>query len=267
MLLENTHKTRVVGVTGPPGAGKSTLVNALLSHWLAQNKKIAVLAVDPSSPFNYGAILGDRIRMSNYYTHPGIFIRSLATRGALGGLNANIIEVTDLVKNAPFDIVVIETVGVGQSEVEIAGLADCTIVTLVPESGDEIQTLKAGIMEIADIFVVNKADRDAAETLYMNLKIMAHENAHNTPETPVIKTIATENSGIEELAQSIDTCLHGEKNNTHKHIQLLAEKCWQLVQAEKMKNINSEQLFADLKEAIQDPLFNIYLFAKKYTGK
>ena len=132
-LHENRH-ARVVGITGPPGAGKSTLVNALLSHWLKENKKIAVIAVDPSSPFNYGALLGDRIRMSEYYTNPNIYIRSLATRGALGGLSAKIIEITDLVKEAPFDLILVETVGVGQSEVEIAGLADCTIVALVPEA-------------------------------------------------------------------------------------------------------------------------------------
>ena len=155
--LNENRRARVIGITGLPGAGKSTVVNALLHYWLKENKKIAVLAIDPSSPFNYGALLGDRIRMSEFYSNPNIYIRSLATRGALGGLNAKIIEITELVKEAPFDLVLVETVGVGQSEVEIAGLADCTVVTLVPEAGDEVQTLKAGIMEIANIFVVNKA--------------------------------------------------------------------------------------------------------------
>ena len=162
--LDNTHKAMVVGITGPPGAGKSTLVNALLHYWLKMGKRVAVVAIDPSSPFNLGALLGDRIRMSEFYTHPNVFIRSLASRGALGGLSAKIIEITDLIKHAPFDLIIVETVGVGQSEVEIAGLADCTVVALVPEAGDEIQTIKAGIMEIANVYVVNKADRDSAET-------------------------------------------------------------------------------------------------------
>jgi LAO/AO transport system kinase len=261
-LHQHSHG-RVIGVTGPPGAGKSTLVNALLKHWLKQNKKIAVLAVDPSSPFNYGALLGDRIRMSEFYTNPNIYIRSLATRGALGGLSARIIEITDLVKEAPFDYIIIETVGVGQSEVEIAGLADCTIVALVPEAGDEVQTLKAGIMEIANIFVVNKADREDAEGLYRNLRIMAHEKAGENGETPVIKTVATTDTGIAELSESIETFLEAQKEFPEKRLQLLAEKCWQLVQARRMKDINHNQLKKDLGEAMKKDDFNLYAFVKK----
>src|SRR6185503_16903316 len=154
---------RIIGVTGPPGAGKSTLVDGLVNALVKQNKKVAVLCVDPSSPFNLGAVLGDRIRMSKWYTHPNVFIRSLATRGSLGGLSPKIIEITDLVKSANFDHIIVETVGVGQSEIEIAGLADVTIVVVVPESGDEVQTMKAGLMEIADIFVINKSDRPDAD--------------------------------------------------------------------------------------------------------
>ena len=264
-LQQHLHG-RVIGITGPPGAGKSTIVNALLKHWLKQNKRIAVIAVDPSSPFNYGALLGDRIRMGEFYTNPNIFIRSLATRGALGGLSARIIEITDLVKEAPFDLVIVETVGVGQSEVEIAGLADCTVVALVPEAGDEVQTLKAGIMEIADIFVVNKADREDAEGLYRNLRIMAHEKAGDSAEIPVIKTVATTDEGIPELADSIVNYLHGQTGLPEKRMSLLAEKCWQLIQARRMRDISQVQLGKDLAEAMKMEGFNLYAFVKNMSG-
>ena len=143
-------QTPIIGITGPPGAGKSTLTDALIGLLVAHEKKVAVLCVDPSSPFNLGSLLGDRIRMSEWYNNPNVFIRSLATRGSLGGLHPKIIEISDLVKSAPFDYIIIETVGVGQSEIEIAGLADATVVVLVPEAGDEVQAMKAGLMEIAE---------------------------------------------------------------------------------------------------------------------
>ena len=266
MNLNESRHARVIGVTGPPGAGKSTLVNALLHHWLKENKKIAVIAVDPSSPFNYGALLGDRIRMSDFYTNPNIFIRSLATRGALGGLNSKIIEITDLVKEAPFDLVLVETVGVGQSEVEIAGLADCTVVVLVPEAGDEVQTLKAGIMEIADIFVVNKADRADAEGLYRNLRILAHEKAHGATETPVIKAVATENKGVDELAVEIMKILEAQNEISDKHLHLMTEKSWQLIQAQRMKDINHEQLKNEMALAIKKDNFNLYAFTAAFLA-
>jgi LAO/AO transport system kinase len=267
LMLKQERRARVVGITGPPGAGKSTLVNALLHHWLGENKRIAVIAVDPSSPFNYGALLGDRIRMSEYYTNPNIFIRSLATRGALGGLSAKIIEITDVVKEAPFDIVLVETVGVGQSEVEIAGLADCTVVTLVPEAGDEVQTLKAGIMEIADIFAVNKADRDGAEGLYRNLRMLAHERAHGSNETPVVKTIATTGEGLQELATAIQNHLAAQENLPEKHLHLLTEKCWQLIQSWRMRDLDHQTLYRQLASAIKDGNFNLYAFARSVMTK
>lgn len=264
LLLQNNQSARVIGITGPPGAGKSTLVNALLTHWLLQNKKIAVVAVDPSSPFNYGALLGDRIRMSDYYTNPNIYIRSLASRGALGGLSSRIIEITDIIKEAPFDVILVETVGVGQSEVEIAGLADCTVVTLVPEAGDEVQTLKAGIMEIANIFVVNKSDRDGAEGLYRNLRIMAHEKADENNETPVFKTIATTGTGIAEVADSIVQFLSVANNLPDKKLHLLTEKCWQLIQSYRMRDLNYTNLKSELNLMLSKGNFNLYAFTKQF---
>lgn len=262
--LHNTQHAKVLGITGPPGAGKSTLVNALLHYWIGQGKKIAVVAVDPSSPFNYGALLGDRIRMSEFYTHPNVFIRSLASRGALGGLHPKIIEITDLVKHAPFDYVLVETVGVGQSEVEIAGLADCTIVALVPEAGDEIQTIKAGIMEIANIFVVNKADRDASETLYRNLRAMVHEKAYNGDEIPVVKTVATTGQGLEELAKAVEAFFASHTGMSDMQLQLLAEKSWQIIQAQRMRDINKRSIKDKLIKALAEKDFNIYKFTSEF---
>jgi LAO/AO transport system kinase len=264
LQLRDTQSAKVVGITGPPGAGKSTLVNALLHYWLRQNKKIAVIAVDPSSPFNYGALLGDRIRMSDFYTNPNVYIRSLASRGTLGGLNPKIIEITDVVKNAPFDLILVETVGVGQSEVEIAGLADCSVVTLVPEGGDQVQTMKSGIMEIADVFVVNKADRDESEGLYRNLRILVHERANGSEEIPVIKTTATEQQGIANLATAIEQQLQEQTALPSKRLHLLTEKSWQLIQAGKMKHIDRSKLRQSLSTALLKPDFNLYAFTKDF---
>lgn len=265
LSLPDTTSAKIVGITGPPGAGKSTLVNALLQYWTNKGKKVAVIAVDPSSPFNYGALLGDRIRMNDFYNNDSVYIRSLASRGALGGLSKKIIEITDIVRQGTFDIILVETVGVGQSEVEIAGLADCTVVTLVPEAGDEIQTLKAGIMEIADIFVINKADREAADALYANLRIMAHERATGDNETPVLKTIATKKEGIDEAAIAIENYLKTIGGTNTKKLQLLTEKCWQLIQSARMKDIDKQGLRNEISDALSTDNFNIYVLAKQYS--
>ncbi len=260
-----SSSTPVIGITGPPGAGKSTLVDALISLLVAKEKKVGVLCVDPSSPFNLGALLGDRIRMSEWYNHPNVFIRSLATKGSLGGLHPKIIEISDLMKAAPFDYIIVETVGVGQSEIEIAGLADVTIVTVVPEAGDEVQTMKAGLMEIADIFVVNKSDRPDADLFVKNLKMMLAPAFHLKQQTiPVIKTIASQKTGIEELLNAIvESANNGQQETGNgKHAWLLAEKAYHLIQQKKMEGINKGELKLAI-EASGDN-FNLYNFIQSF---
>ena len=255
-------KTPIIGITGPPGAGKSTLVDALIGLLVEQEKSVAVICVDPSSPFNLGALLGDRIRMSEWYNNPNVFIRSLATRGSLGGLHPKIIEISDLMKTAAFDYVIVETVGVGQSEIEIAGLADITIVVVVPEAGDEVQTMKAGLMEIADVFVVNKADRPGADLFVKNLRLMLAPAFHNhTMPVPVIKTTASQKKGVAELLKTITHSFDILKEN-EKRSWLLAEKAFHLIQQKKMKAIDKTMLKQKIEEAGKD--FNLYTFIKKY---
>jgi LAO/AO transport system kinase len=255
---------RVIGITGPPGAGKSTLVDALIGQFIAHGKKVAVLCVDPSSPFNLGAVLGDRIRMSNWYTHPNVYIRSLATRGSMGGLNPRIIEITELVKAAGYDYVIVETVGVGQSEIEIAGLADTTVVVMVPEGGDEIQTMKAGLMEIADIFVVNKSDRPEADAFVKNLRLMLAPAFHSHREVPIVKTIGSTTSGIDELYNAIEQ--HSEETgHSLRKSWLITERVFQLVQQHRMNNIDKEGMFNAIRSSLNDKVnFNLYRFAKNY---
>lgn len=263
--LPSDLPTPIIGITGPPGAGKSTLVDSLISLIVNSGKKVAVLCVDPSSPFNLGAVLGDRIRMSNWYDHPSVFIRSLATRGSLGGLHPKIIEITELMKAATFDFIIVETVGVGQSEVEIAGLADVTVVVVVPEAGDEIQTMKAGLMEIADIFVVNKADRPDADLFVKNLRLMlapAFRSHYN--EVPVIKTVASANTGVNELFLQIQHLLKHHHSKENKY-WLLAERAFQLIQKNKMKEISKEDLKEKIKELSNSKGFQLYSFIKKFS--
>lgn len=261
--LPANNATKIIGITGPPGAGKSTLADALIGELIKENKSVGVLCIDPSSPFNFGSLLGDRIRMSEWYNNPNVFIRSLATRGSLGGLHPKIIEITDVMKAARFDYIIIETVGVGQSEVEIAGLADVTVVVLVPEGGDVIQTMKAGLMEIADIFVVNKSDRPDADMFVNNLKMMLAPAYKNEDNIPIIKTIASEKKGIEELKKEIVN--YKEKKPSEKKYMMLAEKAWLLIQNKRMIDVSKPQLKQQIEErekAGSD--FNFYKFIRKY---
>ena len=256
-----TLNTPVIGITGPPGAGKSTLVNAMINYLSAQGKSIAVLAIDPTSPFNLGSLLGDRVRMAEQFNKPNVYIRSLATRGSLGGLSGKTIEMCDVLKSEGFDYILVETVGVGQSEVEIAGLADISVVVLVPEAGDEIQSMKSGLMEIADIFVVNKSDRDGAETFANNLKKLVHQK---TEFIPVINTIADKLTGIDDLMAALEN--QSFKDNSRR-TYLLAEKAWKLIQHEKMKNINRVKLQEEIILASADPAFNLYRFVDQVLNK
>jgi LAO/AO transport system kinase len=257
-----SHDAKIIGITGPPGAGKSTLVDSLIGVLVESNKKVGVLCIDPSSPFNLGALLGDRIRMNQWYTHPKVFIRSLATHGSMGGLNPMIIEITALLKAAAFDHIIIETVGIGQSEIEIAGLADVTVVVLVPEAGDEIQTMKAGLMEIADIFVVNKSDRPDADNFVKSLRqLLAPAYSRQTHEIPVIKTIASEKKGISELAEKIID--QSSNQTTEKKAFLFTRKAWHILQRMRMKDLDIKDIEQRITSALLKGDFNLFKFVEE----
>jgi LAO/AO transport system kinase len=203
-LFPHSGRARILGLTGPPGAGKSTLVDQLVRHYRNENRTVGIIAVDPTSPYTGGAILGDRIRMQEHFSDPGIYIRSMATRGSLGGLARATADVTTVLDASGRDLVMIETVGVGQDEVDIVRLANVTIVILVPGMGDDVQTIKAGIMEIADIFDINKSDREGAERVEREIRALQSLAIRSDSWTPpIVKTVASEGAGITELAAAI----------------------------------------------------------------
>ncbi len=245
LLKKIYHKTGNayrIGITGPPGAGKSTITNELTKLFTGQNKKVGIVAVDPTSPFTGGALLGDRVRMNEVGQLPNVFIRSMATRGSLGGLSKKAVDAADVLDAAGFDYIILETVGVGQSELDIAQAADTTIVVLVPESGDSVQAMKAGLMEIADLFVLNKSDRPSSHQAAAALKTILMMRAHdkNSWMPSIIKTVATQRKGVQEMLEEIE-----------KHKEYLVKQEKFLVKREeqikkRIKNIVEERIKNEL---------------------
>jgi LAO/AO transport system kinase len=256
--LSFNNSVPVIGITGPPGAGKSTLINAVIKELTSQNKKVGVIAIDPTSPFNYGSLLGDRLRMSEHFNNENVFIRSLATRGSLGGLSAAIIEVVDVMRAFHFDYIIVETVGVGQSEVEIVGLADTTILVLVPEGGDEVQSIKSGIMEIADVFIINKSDREGADLFMKNIIQLVHSKPKSNWDIPVIKAIASQGKGASELIEAINKHMLIAQND--KRPYLLTEKAFRLIQNKRMQGLSKTQLLEKINIELTKKDFNLYRF-------
>lgn len=204
-LYNPERSSLTIGITGPPGAGKSTITNRLISWWRKRGNRVGIIAVDPSSPFTGGALLGDRVRMQDHASDPGVFIRSMGSRGHLGGLSGSTRDALEVLAAASFDPVIVETVGVGQAEVEIASLADITLLVLVPGLGDEVQTMKAGIMEIGDIIVLNKADRPGIEQLEMAVNSSLELLPDQAGRPPVVRCSAQTGEGIEQLTEAIDS--------------------------------------------------------------
>lgn len=263
--LQFNQNIPVIGITGPPGAGKSTLINAVIKKLTEKGKSIGIIAIDPTSPFNYGSLLGDRLRMAEHFTNEKVFIRSLATRGSLGGLSAATIEIVDVMKAFAFDYIIVETVGVGQSEVEIVGLADTTVLVLVPESGDEIQTIKSGVMEIADVFVINKSDREGAGVFMKNIQQLVHSKPAGNWNIPVIKAVATKNEGVDELIAVIEQHQAIEANNKRSH--LLTEKAYRLIQHQRMKDVSKKVLQQQLETELKKADFNLYRFVRNFMSQ
>ncbi|HEV2470421.1 MAG TPA: methylmalonyl Co-A mutase-associated GTPase MeaB [Candidatus Sulfotelmatobacter sp.] len=294
-LFPHTGKARVIGLTGAPGAGKSTLVDQLAKlyrktrnpHPVSQNARdkggatsrddnytVGIIAVDPTSPYTGGAILGDRIRMQDHFSDPGIYIRSMATRGSLGGLARTTADVASVLDASGRDIILIETVGVGQDEVEIVRLADITIVILVPGMGDDVQTIKAGIMEIADIFVINKSDREGAERVEREIRALQSLATRNDGWTPpIVKTVASEGKGVVELAAAIgeyEAYLQKENRALKKSVENWQERLVEMLRdamlekaRAQMSDGNLRQLAAEVAEYKKDP----YTLVEEIVGK
>src|SRR5579884_3292147 len=274
-LFNFTGRAQVIGLTGAPGAGKSTLVDQLAREYRTRERTVGIIAVDPTSPYTGGAILGDRIRMQSHHADPGIFIRSMATRGNLGGLARATTDVATVLDAAGKNIVLIETVGVGQDEIDIVRLADITVVILVPGMGDDVQTIKAGIMEIADIFVINKSDREGAERVEREIRAMQSlAMRHDNWVPPIVKTVASDGTGVGELAAAIqkyETYLETENLVLKKRIQSWRERLVEMLRDSLMQRVLREQLndgqvtryAAEIAEHKRDP----YSLVEEIVGR
>jgi LAO/AO transport system kinase len=266
-LFPHTGRALVLGVTGPPGAGKSTLCDQLATLLRTEQKKVGILAVDPSSPFTGGAILGDRVRMQRHHADPGVFIRSMATRGWLGGLARATTEMTLLLDAAGFDVVIVETVGAGQDEVEIARLADVTLVVLVPGMGDEVQAIKAGIMEIADVFIINKADLPGADKLERELKAslsLAHRPDGWTPK--IVATVASEGQGIADALAAASEYHHRRADPARK-ARIWSGRLREMLREQLLERVPAEEFVSagrDVTEHRRDPYSILHDWLQKY---
>lgn len=275
-LYSHTGKAYILGITGPPGAGKSSLVDCLIAEWRRRDLKVAVLAIDPSSPFSGGAILGDRVRMQSHAMDDGVFVRSMATRGQLGGLSRSTFEASMVLDAMGYDVIIVETVGVGQDELEVVDLAHSTVVVSIPGMGDDVQAMKAGILEIGDVFVINKADLPGVDRLEKQLFTMLHLRHYEEGDwqPPLVKTSAQDREGITAL---VDACLnhrqYAEKDGGlerkiqsrefHFFRQLLSESATRRLLAAVEDSDDYESLIADLKARDIDP----YTAAERLTER
>jgi LAO/AO transport system kinase len=272
-LFPHTGRARVIGLTGSPGAGKSTLVDQLAREYRKQGKTVGIIAVDPTSPYTGGAILGDRIRMGSHYADPGIYIRSMATRGSLGGLARTTADVASVLDASGRDVILIETVGVGQDEIDIVRLAEVTVVILVPGMGDDVQTIKAGIMEIADVFAINKSDRDGAERVEREIRAMQSLSIRKDEWVPpVVKTVANDGTGVPELVSAIanyQEFLAKSELGRQKKLENWRERLVEMLRDSLLERVMKEQdgRLAQYAEEIAEHKRDPYSLVEEIVGK